>query len=115
MSLNIDRRDVAEDAAVLVRLTNLDNLDINRQAVNSGDRLAHESSRFPIEFVDKYIAEIGILENPSGRFDVGFGIAFVNRNGWILSILGKGRLPWFRRQAGVDGQRGGIGSCSALA
>ena len=25
------------------------------------------------------------------------------------------RLPRFRRQAGVDCQRGGIGSCSALA
>lgn len=41
MSLNVDRGDIAEDAAVLVRLANLDDLDINRQPFDSRDRLAH--------------------------------------------------------------------------
>ncbi len=39
--LNVDRRDVAEEAAVLVRLADLDNLDINRQPFDFRDCLAH--------------------------------------------------------------------------
>lgn len=95
MSLNIDRSDIAENAAVLVCLANLDNLDIYRQPFDFRDRLAHCDFRFLFEFIGENITEIWIFENPPGGFDVVNGIAFVNQFGWILSILGRSRLPRF--------------------
>jgi len=69
------------------------NDDVNRQTPNSSDRLAHGNIRFLIEFVEKNIAENEIPENPSPNFDVGNGIACVNRIGWILSVCARSGLP----------------------
>jgi hypothetical protein len=41
MRLDVDRCDVAEDAALRVCLADFHDFDINRQTLDFGDRLAH--------------------------------------------------------------------------
>jgi hypothetical protein len=46
-----------------------------------------------IDFIEDFIAEMLVLENPCGGNDAAYGMAFVNRFGRILMGLGRDRLP----------------------
>lgn len=93
MTLDVDCSVIPDRAAVRVLLVDFQHLNINRQPSDPRDRLAHVNPHFLFEFIEKYIARNGILENPYGKDDVGFGIAFVNGIRWILLNFGRDRLP----------------------
>ncbi|MGR9058986.1 hypothetical protein ACU8NH_24310 [Rhizobium leguminosarum] len=91
--LNPDSSMIPKNAAVRVCLADLYDLDINRQTLNSGDRLLHRKSVFLFDFIDIFIAEIGILENPCDGKDVEYGILIANGFGWILMARKRDRFP----------------------
>jgi len=86
-----DRRDVAENAAILVCMADLNNLDINCQTLDFRDRCFHGKSLLLFDFIEKFIAETGILENPCDGNNVAYGVVSVNGFGRILMRLKRDR------------------------
>lgn len=79
---------IPEDASGRVCLADFNNLDINRQSSDFGDCAPHRKPLLPIDFIEVFIAENGILENPLGGKDAAYGMVSVNRIDLILAILG---------------------------